>query len=142
MRKVTLKKDLSVMKPFEIENYILSVLKATPTEKNTVGIDGIIANNGWKVEVKGFGKNRPSLGAIDIEKGLMENIDNLLVSDLYALALVKTNTLHLMSKDEMTDWLIERVIFDRDRHKNPKFKISWNIRSKKQDLRLIEQGQE
>ena len=131
------------MDGFEMEEYILSILNAKATEKNTSGIDGIMTVNGKtvKVEVKNHGLNRASLGRINLDMTIQENIKNLLKSDLYVNVRPQTATMEIMTKKEMFNWLMdERVVLDKDRHGNYKFKINFYPRTKKQDLKLKNVG--
>ena len=144
---VSEKLKLSEKSPLDIEALVLRSVKAVATENGTVGIDGVKAD-GTTVEVKVHGKNRCSLGRISMTKSVSQNIADLLVADIYynvrpqGIASDPRPFVLTMTKSEMAEWLFERVVYDLNRHKQPKFKINFFERSKKQDRKLVEMGLE
>lgn len=150
MKKVNLSEKLGIsadelvkLNGFEMEKKVLALYKAVSAENNEPGIDGYYTKKDGtivKLEVKNHGLNRSSLGAVDLEKTVSENLKNLLVADLYFNVRPQTGTLEVLNKKEMFIWLMDRVVLDRDRHGKPKFKINYYERSKKQDRKFTEWG--
>ena len=144
MNTKVVKKDLSEMKPFEIETYVLKMFGAKATPNCTSGIDGTIVKNGQvvSIEIKVHGLNRCSLGVIDLTKTVSQNIKNLLVADYYINVRPQENKIIAMTKSEMATWLFDKVVLDKNRHKKDKFKINYYERSKRQDMKFKELGVE
>ena len=136
MKKYIFKTELKNSSPFEIEKWAIKSIGGKATPNNTEGIDCI--KNGKNIEIKCFNVNRPSLGRVDISKSLSDNLDNLLISDEYIIINVKKFEMIIYNKQEIKEWLYNRVILDKDRRGNFKFRISYNIRSKKQDLKCLQ----
>lgn len=135
--------ELTAMNGFEIESLMLKAFKAQATDANTPGIDGILTLSNGKVaklEIKSHGLNRSSLGRISTEKTIAENIADLLKADVYINVRPQTATAEIMTKAEFSAWLMDRVVVDRDRHGELKFKINYYERSKKQDRKLQDMG--
>ena len=135
--------ELTAMNGFEIETLMLKAFKATPTENNTSGIDGTLTLSNGKVaklEIKNHGLNRSSLGRVSTEKTIAENIADLLKADVYINVRPQMAIAEVMTKAEFAEWLNERVVIDRDRHGELKFKINYYVRSKKQDSKLQAMG--